>query len=117
MNLQKANRDGDHVVVGGGWRLAAPARGGNRAEGYGDGQLTVGLRPEGIEIVADGHPAEVVAVEPFGSEVIIDVRINGEALKVRAAPDVRPEAGSTVGLQADPAAVRLFDAATGLAIR
>jgi ABC-type sugar transport system ATPase subunit len=116
MNLLKASRDGDYVVVGGGWRLAAPVRGGNRVDA-GDGQLTVGLRPEGIEIVADGHPAEVVAVEPFGSEVIIDVRVNGEALKVRAAPDVRPEAGSTVGLRADPAAVRLFDAATGLAIR
>jgi hypothetical protein len=44
------------------------------------------------------------------------MRVGEEALKVRAAPDVRPEAGSTVGLQADPAAVRLFDASTGLAI-
>ncbi|MGZ4152389.1 MAG: TOBE domain-containing protein, partial [Actinomycetota bacterium] len=62
------------------------------------------------------HPAEVVAVEPLGSEVIIDVRVDGQALKVRAAPDVRPEAGSTVGLRADPAAIRLFDGATGRAI-
>jgi hypothetical protein len=49
--------------------------------------------------------------------VIIDVRVAGEALKIRAAPDVRPEPGSSVGLRADPAAVRLFDTSTGLAIR
>jgi multiple sugar transport system ATP-binding protein len=116
MNLLKATRDGGDVVVGGSWRLAAPTRDHGRGDGVRDGQVTVGLRPEGIEIVAGGHPAEVVAVEPFGSEVIIDVRLGDEALKVRAAPDVRPEAGSTVGLRADPAAVRLFDASTGLAI-
>jgi multiple sugar transport system ATP-binding protein len=119
MNLLKGSRDGGDVVVGGGWRLAAPEQGRMQeaATATGDGRVTVGLRPEGIGIVAGGHPAVVVAVEPFGSEVIIDVRVDGEALKVRAAPDVRPEAGSTVGLRADPAAVRLFDAATGLAIR
>jgi ABC-type sugar transport system ATPase subunit len=117
MNLLKGTRDGADVVVGGGWRLGAPT--GGRAEGTAEdhGRVTVGLRPEGIEIVSDGHPAEVVAVEPFGSEVIIDVRVGGEALKVRAAPNVRPQAGSTVGLRADPAAVRLFDGSTGLAIR
>jgi multiple sugar transport system ATP-binding protein len=116
MNLLKGTRDGGDVVVGGGWRLVAPTRGRAQGEATDHGALTVGLRPEGIEIVAGGHPAEVVAVEPFGSEVIVDVRVNGEALKVRAAPDVRPEAGSTVGLRADPAAVRLFEASTGIAI-
>jgi len=114
MNLLAATRDGAELVVAGGWRLPAPAgRGGD--DGTGDG-LTVGLRPEGVQVVADGHPAEVVAVEPFGSEVIIDVRVGGEALKVRAAPSVRPEAGSSVGLRADPAAVRLFDRSTGVAL-
>ncbi|HEY8799452.1 MAG TPA: TOBE domain-containing protein, partial [Candidatus Limnocylindrales bacterium] len=81
-----------------------------------NGEVTVGLRPEGVEIVAEGYPAEVVAVEPFGSEVIIDVRINDAALKVRAAPDVRPAAGSTVGLRPDAAAVRVFDRSSGAAV-
>jgi multiple sugar transport system ATP-binding protein len=116
MNLLKATRDADEVVVGGGWRLAAPTGSRSQGQATGDGQLIVGLRPEGIEIAAGGHPAEVIAVEPFGSEVIIDLRVGDEALKVRAAPDVRPEAGSTVGLRAHPRAVRLFDASTGLAI-
>ena len=112
MNLLEATRDGDSIVTSGGWRIPAP----NGLDTSSSGELTLGLRPEGIDIVSDGQPAEVVAVEPFGSEVIIDVLLDGEALKVRAAPDVRPEAGSTVGLRVDPAAVRLFDASSGLAI-
>ncbi len=114
MNLLKATRDGGDLVVAGGWRLPAPKRG--SAIDSADTELTVGLRPEGVQIVTGGQPAEVVAVEPFGSEVIIDVRVNGEAIKVRAAPDVRPEPGSKVGLRVDPAAVRVFDPSSGAAL-
>jgi multiple sugar transport system ATP-binding protein len=117
MNLMSAAREGGELVVGDGWRLPAPARNGANGGTGSSGKVTVGLRPEGIEIAPGGHPAEVVAVEPFGSEVIIDVRVADEALKIRAAPDIRPEPGSSVGLRADPAAVRLFDSSTGLAIQ
>ena len=111
MNILDAQRDGEALVVAGGWRLPAPA-----LRGSPSGELAVGLRPEGIAIVAAGQPAEVVAVEPLGSEVIVDVRIEGQPLKVRAAPDVRPAPGSTVQLRADPAAVRVFDRASGAAL-
>ena len=111
MNILDARRDGDALVVAGEWRLAAPP-----LRTATSGELAVGLRPEGIAIAADGQPAEVVAVEPLGSEVIVDVRVGGQALKVRAAPDVRPAPGSTVRLRADPSAVRVFDRATGAAV-
>jgi len=116
MNLLEATRDGDSVVAAGGWRIPAPGNGRAGGPTGGDGQLTVGLRPEGIEIVAEGQPAEVIAVEPFGSEVIVDVRIGDQALKIRAAPDIRPAPGSTVALRADPSDVRLFDRSTGAAV-
>jgi multiple sugar transport system ATP-binding protein len=112
MNLLEATRDGDTVVASGGWRIPAPAG----FQGSSDGGLIVGLRPEGIEIVTDGQPAEVVAVEPFGSEVIVGVRVGSQALKIRAAPDVRPAPGSRIGLRADPSAVRLFDRSSGAAL-
>jgi multiple sugar transport system ATP-binding protein len=112
MNLLEATRDGDAIVASGGWRIPAPAG----FQGSSDGGLTVGLRPEGIEIVSNGQPAEVVAVEPFGSEVIVDVRIGSQALKIRAAPDVRPAPGSRIDLRADPSAVRLFDRSSGAAL-
>jgi ABC-type sugar transport system ATPase subunit len=121
MNLLEATRDGDSVVAAGGWRMPFPSRApaGSPAAGApaaGNGDLTVGLRPEGIEIVTDGQPAEVIAVEPFGSEVIVDVQIGSQALKIRAAPDVRPAPGSTIALRADPSAVRLFDRSSGAAL-
>jgi multiple sugar transport system ATP-binding protein len=117
MNLLPGRREGGDLVVAGGWRLPAPRGSSTNGAADGNGEVTVGLRPEGIEIAADGHPAEVVAVEPLGSEVIVDVRVDGQALKVRAAPDVRPEAGSTIGLRADPAAIRVFDHLSGAALR
>jgi sn-glycerol 3-phosphate transport system ATP-binding protein len=76
----------------------------------------MGLRPEAVQIAEGGQPAEVVAVEPFGSEVIISVKVNGEAINVRAAPNVRPEPGSNVGLRVAPAAVRVFDRSSGAAL-
>ena len=120
MNLLPARRTGDVVVVADGWRLPAPPLAGSGSAA----ELVVGLRPEGITLTADthrgdvgpGHPAEVVAVEPLGSEAIIDVRMGGQAVKLRAAPGVRPNPGSTVHLRADPAAVRVFDAVTGAAL-
>jgi multiple sugar transport system ATP-binding protein len=116
MNLLEATRDGDSVVAAGGWRIPWPNGKHAGAASPNDGELTVGLRPEGIEIVSDGQQAEVIAVEPFGSEVIVDVRIGEQALKIRAAPDVRPAPGSTIALRADPDAVRLFDRSSGAAL-
>ena len=111
MNILDAKRAGEALVVAGDWRLPMPA-----LRGSSNGELALGLRPEGIEIVAEGQPAEVVAVEPLGSEVIVDVRIGGQPLKVRAAPDIRPAPGSTVHLRADPAAIRVFDRTSGAAL-
>jgi multiple sugar transport system ATP-binding protein len=113
MNLLEGIRSGDSVLVADSWAL--PASAGTLAAAT--GELTVGLRPEGISIVADGHPAEVIAVEPLGSEVIVDVRMGTHSLKIRAAPDVRPAPGSSVGLRAEPAAVRLFDRSSGAALQ
>ena len=119
MNLLEAARDGDAVVTTEGWRVPLPgatgATGAAAAAGAGGREVVLGIRPEGIRLASDGPPAEVVAVEPFGSEVIIDVRIGSHAVKIRTAPDVRPAAGTTIGVRADPAAVRLFDRASGLA--
>ncbi len=111
MNLLEVTRDGDAVVAEDGWRLPAP-----RSSDHPAGELTVGLRPEAIAIGSAGHAAEVVAVEPLGSEVIVDVRVGKKGLKVRAAPGVRPQPGSTVHLAVEPGAIRLFDRSSGSAL-
>lgn len=110
MNLLEATRDGDALVTTDGWRIEAPVSSEHANE------ITVGLRPEAIAIADTGQPAAVVAVEPLGSEVIVDVRVGGTQLKVRTAPSVRPQAGSTVHLRIGPGAARLFDRSSGRAL-
>jgi multiple sugar transport system ATP-binding protein len=114
MNLMPGTRHDGAVMAAGGWRIPIP----DDATDVPD-DVTVGLRPEGIDIVDDGardsYAAEVVAVEPFGSEVIVDARVGEQSVKIRTAPDVRPTPGSKIALRADPGAVRLFDRATGAA--
>jgi multiple sugar transport system ATP-binding protein len=114
MNLLHVTRDGDTLVAEGGWRLPMPGLSApppGRADG-----LTVGLRPEAIVIGDAGQAAEVVAVEPLGSEVIVDVRVGGKTVKVRAAPTLRPQPGSSVHISAAPGGIRLFDRSSGSAL-
>jgi multiple sugar transport system ATP-binding protein len=111
MNLIEVTRDGDMLVAAGGWRLPLPQTSESSSNG-----LTLGLRPESIVIGEAGQPAEVVAVEPLGSEVIVDVRVGGKAVKVRAAPTLRPQPGSTVRITAVAGGIRLFDRSTGIAL-
>jgi multiple sugar transport system ATP-binding protein len=106
-----------------------------------DGDVVVGIRPEGLRPVGelDGGPGfalQVDVVEPLGDEVLVHgsvaardagVRIEPEeatllvqtsdraAMTVRLAPDARPPEGSTLHLHVDPTTVHLFDAATGAA--
>ena len=114
MNIVDATRDRDILVLAGGWRVDAP-RGIDGRDG-----LKVGLRPEAIELdltaVSGAQPAEVLVSEPLGSEVIVNVKLGDALLKVRTAPEVRPDPGTRVYLRAQPESVRVFDALSGAAL-
>ena len=80
-----------------------------------DGRPAVyGLRPEHFTIDPEGGlPAEVVVVEPTGSETVVVARLSGrEVVGVfRDRLSVRP--GDRLPLRPDPAAAHLFDPAGG----
>ena len=109
-----------------------------------DGDVLVGIRPEGLRPVGPGHTGpgfevRVEVVEPLGDEVLVhgsvaargaDVGIEAEEAKliadtdtdrgtvtVRLPPEERPEAGSRLLVAPVPGAIRLFDSTSGLAIR
>jgi multiple sugar transport system ATP-binding protein len=94
------------------WPLAAGSRGS-------DGQAVVyGIRPGDLAL-GDGAgsvPAEVIVVEPTGAETELLVRAASAQIVVvmHGRTAVRP--GERIGLAVDPAAVHLFDPASGLAI-
>ena len=115
MNVLPGEVVQDALVALGQWRIPAPP--GMPAS---NGKIDIGLRPEAIRLSAspdDGaQPAEVFFSEPLGSEVIVNVKIGDEMLRVRTSPDVRPSPGEQVYLQADPQGVRVFSAESGAAL-
>ncbi len=84
----------------------------------GDGRpVTVGVRPEHFVIDSErGAPAEVIVVEPTGSETQVFTRYMGREIVAlfRDRIDARP--GSVIKLSAPPERVHVFDAGSGQAL-
>jgi multiple sugar transport system ATP-binding protein len=89
----------------------------------GQDRVTVGLRPESLELAADGVPAQVQVVEELGADAYAFCvgQVGGEDVRLVARADARrpPAIGERVALRARPGEAHLFDAASGerLAVR
>jgi multiple sugar transport system ATP-binding protein len=83
-----------------------------------DGRPVVyGIRPEHFVIDPDkGIPAEVVVVEPTGSETQVFAKLGGQDIVGVFRERVTVGPGDTVPLAPDPALVHLFDQETGIRI-
>src|SRR5437867_3746308 len=92
---------GDRLAIG-----AVPTEAAGHAVVY-------GIRPEHLELAGDGIPADVVVIEPTGSETQIVARHScGEIVAAfRERHQVRP--GERIHLRPRPQAAHLFDAQTG----
>ena len=79
--------------------------------------LSMGIRPEALEVALAPTPgfiaAEAHSIEPLGSHDIIDVRLGGQTLRARTRPGFVPGPGSRVYLRADPARAHFFDSGSG----
>jgi multiple sugar transport system ATP-binding protein len=111
-----------------------------------DGEVLVGIRPEGLRRVGEGHDGPVFdvrveVVEPLGDEVLVHGSIAARAIAtpaetkktvllsddaadgdrttivLRLPPEERPPAGSRLRVAVAPNAVRFFDVTSGVAIR
>jgi ABC-type sugar transport system ATPase subunit len=109
-----------------------------------EGEVLVGIRPEGLRPVGQDHAGPVLevcveVVEPLGDEVLVHgsvaardagVRLGAEeatlladtdsdrgTVTIRLPPEEHPVAGSRLHVAPALGAIRLFDAASGLAIR
>jgi multiple sugar transport system ATP-binding protein len=79
-----------------------------------DGRPAVyGIRPEHFTLSDDGADAEIVVVEPTGSETQVFAKIGGEDVVAVFRERHKFEPGDKVRLRPDPALVHLFDEATG----
>jgi len=76
-----------------------------------DARVTVcGVRPEHVRLSDDGIEAEVVVVEPTGSETLVVTSIGGQSFTAvfRDRLPIRP--GDRIGLSLDCSHIHLFDA-------
>src|SRR5437773_9591132 len=79
-----------------------------------DGRPAVyGIRPEHFTIADDGAEAEIVVVEPTGSETQVFAKLGGEEVVAVFRERHQFNPGERVRLKPDPSLVHLFDEATG----
>jgi multiple sugar transport system ATP-binding protein len=93
---------------------------GERAGGNG-GSLTLGIRPENVELDAVGAAGtaldgKVNLVEPLGAKDVIHLDVAGHAFRVVGTPGRRPRVGDEVGLVFQSGRQLFFDDETGEAV-
>jgi multiple sugar transport system ATP-binding protein len=82
-----------------------------------DGRPAVyGIRPEHFVIADDGADAEIIVVEPTGSEIQVFARLGGEEVVAVFRERHRLNPGDRIRLKPDPRQVHLFDEGTGMRI-
>ena len=119
-------RDGDSLaaIVGAGQpgqaTLPLPTQTAAAARAYMDREVVLGIRPECIsdggkraaDIPATRIEAVVEVSEPTGAETIVLIRIAGERLRARVAPDIKLPTGQPASFSVDTRTICLFDPQT-----
>lgn len=76
-----------------------------------------GIRPEDIELSREVESstvrAEVYVVEPLGDRTVVDMRLGGEFIKVKVAPDFTAASGDWLGMRFDSERFHVFDKLSG----
>ena len=86
----------------------------NGAPANSDGRPSVyGIRPEHFTIADDGADAEIIVVEPTGSETQVFANLGGEQVVAVFRERHQFNPGDKIRLKPDPALVHLFDETTG----
>jgi multiple sugar transport system ATP-binding protein len=79
------------------------------------GIVEIGLRPEDCHVAqpdaTNALPGEIYVVEPMGNETLVNVRLEGGNVSVRAGRDFRGAVGENIGVAFDPANACFFNAA------
>jgi multiple sugar transport system ATP-binding protein len=118
MNLCRVPLGDDGSISFGGRTIELPAAARDAATSNGRPGVIVGVRPEALELGADGVPATVDVIEELGSDAFIfcsaELTDGPARLTARVAARHAPDRGSRVHLRPSPEhEPHLFDAASG----
>jgi multiple sugar transport system ATP-binding protein len=87
------------------------------AAGGEQGNLTLGVRPEGVIVAREKSegfvPVEAHIIEPLGSHDIVDLRVGDQMLRARTKSGFVPGPGEHVWARIDPAQAHFFNTSTG----
>jgi multiple sugar transport system ATP-binding protein len=72
-----------------------------------------GFRPEHLRLASDGVPAEVVVIEPTGSETQVMLKLGGADIVAVFRDRVAAKPGEIIKIAPDTASVHLFDGESG----
>jgi multiple sugar transport system ATP-binding protein len=75
--------------------------------------LVCGIRPEQLSVDSGGIPAEVVVVEPTGSETQVIARHGDQEITCLFRDRITARPGENIHISANPALVHLFDSESG----
>ncbi len=116
MNFLSAHlsADGGAVSLNGGQSLRLPP---DAVPVSRRGPVTVGMRPEHLELGAGGLgesvSLEVELVEPLGADTLVHGRLDGAELTARLPAHASCRPGERLSLKVEPENLHLFDAETG----
>ena len=81
--------------------------------GVTEGPITIGLRPEHLQLDPAGMQAEVRLIEPTGSETQVTMSLGGQDLVGVFRERISAEPGQSIGISFDSSRLHLFDGETG----
>jgi multiple sugar transport system ATP-binding protein len=112
MNMFRGSPSGRDFIFEEGTRLPL----GRIPDAAQSADVILGVRPEHFELDDGGLPAEVLAVEPTGSETQVVARLAGNDIVVVLHRRISARPGDTLPIRADPDHIHLFDSRSGARI-
>ncbi|MEO5805024.1 TOBE domain-containing protein, partial [Devosia sp.] len=109
MNMIKGKIDGASFVADDGTRIPLGMVPGNSA----GRSVTLGVRPEHFSLDPNGVDAEVLTVEPTGSETHVVARFAGNEIMGAFRERITTQPGQTLRIRPEGNSVHLFDAESG----
>jgi ABC-type sugar transport system ATPase subunit len=76
-------------------------------------EVTLGIRPSGVRLAAEGLPATVTMCEALGEDLFADLMVGERLVRAKLNGDARPAEHSTVKIALDAGALHVFDRRTG----
>ena len=113
INVFDVRVEGDRLVGPGGfdYRLSDPSP----VEGY--DRVRAGVRPEDIDLAADGMTVETNVLEPMGNENFLYATLGDREITARIAATARPQPGDVVTVDFPESSLYLFDPETGESLK